>query len=62
MPHRRRVEKGSFGGQLDDLIKVFPKEPPGKGSNDPAGAGRHGEQPRVNDRLFESAWRKPRDE
>ena len=55
---RRRVEKGSFGGQLDDLVKVFPpKGQKGEETVDRSGDGRH-----INDRLFESAWRKARDE
>lgn len=26
MPHRRRVQKGSFGGHFDELVKYFPAE------------------------------------
>jgi hypothetical protein len=60
MPNRRRMEKGSFGGSFDELLKVFPgessKEVPGSerkrtGSDDE----RH-----INDKLFEAAWRKAR--
>jgi hypothetical protein len=60
MAHRR-AEKGSFGGQLDELIKVFPKEPP-KGRKNGQSGDRSGEDLHVNDRLFESAWRKAREE
>ena len=58
MPHRRRAEKGSFGGQLDDLVKNFPHKPI---ADDAAKTQQQDEDRHINERLFESAWRKPRD-
>ena len=56
MPHRRRAEKGSFGGQLDDLVKNFPHGP---AADDAAKTGRGQDDDRhINDKLFEAAWRK----
>jgi len=57
----RRVEKGSFGGPLDDLIKVF-RDPPAKDGKDGKAGDRSGENRHIDDRLFESAWRKAQDE
>jgi hypothetical protein len=62
MPHRRRVEKGSFGGKLDDLIKVFPGEVDGKRPAKSGSAYRHGDEGHINDKLFESAWRRAREQ
>jgi len=59
MPHRRRVEKGSFGGHLDDLVKNFPHKPT---ADDAAKTQRQDEDRHINERLFESAWRRPREE
>jgi hypothetical protein len=63
VPHRRRGERGSFGGQLDELIKVFPEEASKDGKNAGTGDRRPGDggSP-IDDRLFESAWGKVRDE
>jgi len=58
MPHRRRVEKGSFGGQLDELIKVFPKKSAGARPDQAKGDHRDDDDRHINDKLFESAWRK----
>jgi len=61
MPHRRRKQKGSFGGHFDELVEQFPhgeaakpkkSDPRDKPSKDDAS---------VHDKLFESAWRKARD-
>lgn len=62
MPYRRRVEKGSFGGQLDELIKVFTKDSPGGRSDEPKGERNKGDQRHTNDKLFERAWRRPPDD
>jgi len=63
MPHRRQVRKGSFGGRLDQLVGHFPdkqraargrkRTEPGKPTKD----DRH-----INERLFEAAWGKGREE
>lgn len=61
MSGTRPVKKGSFGGHLDDLVKHFEHEPPGKSQR----SGRDGRDLKdghdVHDRLFESAWRKARE-
>ena len=53
MPHRRRVQRGSFGSHFDDLVKHFPDQPAGDEENARSKNARNG-----RDRLFESAWRK----
>jgi hypothetical protein len=57
MPHRRKVRKGSFGSHFDELIDRFPKD---GDTADPADKDESERKDRrhVNDRLFESAWRK----
>jgi hypothetical protein len=60
MPRKRPVKKGSFGSHFDELVKQFPNEQPtpkadGDGKKSRSD-GRH-----INDRLFESAWRKTRE-
>jgi hypothetical protein len=62
MPHRRRVEKGSFGGQLDELIKVFEKDPPSSKFAASKGEPRNGDECHINDKLFERAWRRKRED
>lgn len=58
MPHRRRVQKGSFGGHFDELVKHFPAEDrkrPAEGS-----ASRSRElQDRIDlhAQLFDWAWK-----
>ena len=57
MPNRRKDREGSFGGHLDELVQKFQQNPPKSQANT-------GEQDpkiqHINDRLFESAWRKDR--
>ena len=63
MPNRRRREKGSFGGSFDELVKVFPDKPRKKGGNRPDGQVTGGRDDRhINDKLFEAAWRRAREE
>jgi hypothetical protein len=58
MPHRRKPEKGSFGGHFDELVKHFPGEQLSASSEDKdVPPERDGS---VDDRLFESTWRKSR--
>lgn len=59
MPHRRRVQKGSFGTHFDELVKHFPsgQDAREKGRDEPA---RKEDKRSVHDKLFDSAWRKPR--
>ncbi|HEY4070733.1 MAG TPA: hypothetical protein VGM04_04145 [Sphingomicrobium sp.] len=58
MPHRRRVQKGSFGGHFDELVAQFPAEetvPPS--ANTPAGrAPKLQEKIDIHALLFERAW------
>jgi hypothetical protein len=59
MPHRRKPEKGSFGGHFDELVKHFPHEAPSK-TDDKEDSDEKDHD--VHDRLFESAWRRSREE
>ena len=58
MPHRRRVQKGSFGGHFDELVAQFPadrRQPP----SDSATAKRSPklqEKIDIHARLFRQAW------
>ena len=55
MPHRRTTKKGSFGGHFDELVSQFHNEAPEtKDGKVPSKDKRH-----INDKLFESAWRRP---
>ena len=61
MPHRRRPQKGSFGGHFDDLVSHFPIDEckNDRSKDHPAGQS---EDRSVHDRLFERAWSKQKDE
>ena len=61
MPNRRRKEKGSFGGSFDELVKVFPDKPRKNGGSDKPPTGGKDDR-HINDKLFEAAWRKAREE
>lgn len=57
MPGRRPVQKGSFAGHFDELVKLFPEHPP---ASDPAS---HSERSKklqekidIHAVLFEQAW------
>ena len=57
MPHRRQVQKGSFGGNIDELVKHFPNDQP----ETPAGeqhqrSAELQEKIDIHARLFEQAW------
>lgn len=54
MPHRRRVRKNSFGGDLDDLVKHFPEQPCKPEKKDESVPK---EERDIHHRLFERAWR-----
>ena len=62
MPNQRRKEKGSFGGSIDELVKVFPDRPRGNGGNGGKRQDDGNDDRHINDKLFESAWRKARAE
>ncbi len=55
MRRKRRAEKGSFGGELDELVKLFPHEP--RRESDVADRKRVDDAGDVHDRLFARAWR-----
>jgi hypothetical protein len=56
MPGRRPVQKGSFGGHFDELVKHFPHDEP-ETRKDEHRKKRDSRDANVHDRLFESAWR-----
>lgn len=56
MPHRRKSDKGSFGGHFDELVKHFPEQRREERHNEKA--DRSKEERGVRDRLFKHAWRK----
>ena len=55
MPGDRPVKKGSFGSQLDELVKVFETNTPPKADGWERLRSELGAS--VHDRLFEDAWR-----
>ena len=60
MPGRRPKKKGSFGGHLDELVRVFGphrRDKPDRSKVDPPE-----DDSNVHDRLFENTWRKARDD
>ena len=58
MPHRRRVQKGSFGGHFDELVSQFPfGQTASRSDNDPAGRSlKLQERIDIHALLFERAW------
>ena len=56
MPHRRRIKKGSFGSHFDELVKHVPDD---ETAPDAADRDKRPDERHINDKLFESAWRKP---
>lgn len=56
MTGTRPVKKGSFGGDFDELVKLFPNEPLPTPDDADRPARRKG-KPNVHDRLFARAWR-----
>ena len=59
MPHRRQVQKGSFGGHFDELVKHFP-DGIGKGPSAEDKAARSRElQDKIDlhAQLFDWAWK-----
>jgi hypothetical protein len=55
MPHRRKPEKGSFGGHFDELVEHFRDERPTKPAKHKK--NRPQDERNVHDCLFERAWR-----
>ena len=57
MPHRRQVQKGSFGAHFDELVKHFPDERSGVASGQPQQrSAALQEKIDIHARLFEQAW------
>jgi hypothetical protein len=54
MPHRRKPEKGSFGGHFDELVKHFPHKQTAKFDDEEK---RSKDDRDFHDRLFAIAWR-----
>jgi hypothetical protein len=52
MPHRRRVQEGSFANRLDELVKRFPAEAEEKHKRSPELQ----EKIELHARLFRQAW------
>jgi hypothetical protein len=57
MPHRRKPEKGSFGGHFDELVTKFSEEPSSRRIEQAELKSPATEDGNVHDRLFECAWR-----
>jgi len=62
MPNRRRKKKGSFGSHFDELVTVFPDKPRRPQTNDSAREHSEADDRHINDKLFEAAWRKAREQ
>ena len=66
MPTRRREERGSFRGALDELVPRLVHEPnrPKQSGKQPSDAAGSKHKPRcpehLNQSLFEQAWRSQR--
>ena len=56
MPHRRKPEKGSFGGHFDELVTHFP-DAERKPDNVPEKDRKLREKLDIHALLFEQAWR-----
>jgi hypothetical protein len=60
MPHKRPVQKGSFGAHFDELVKHFPHSPH-DAQPAPSFSERPGKDLRekldIHAQLFERAWR-----
>ena len=62
MPHRRTIKKGSFGGNLDELLKHLDEDRSPKPRNQPGGAETpEADKQSVHDRLFEKSWHAARE-
>jgi hypothetical protein len=56
VPHRRRVQKGSFGSHFDELVVQFPASAPAESR--PSDRSRElQEKIDIHAALFERAWR-----
>jgi hypothetical protein len=56
VPHRRRIQKGSFGSHFDELVVQFPLA--AQVDDKPSGRSRElQEKIDIHARLFQRAWR-----
>ena len=60
MPHRRRVQKGSFGSHFDELVTHFP-DAERKPDDSPDKDRKLREKLDIHALLFEQAWRMDED-
>jgi hypothetical protein len=56
----RKDRSGNFGGKIDELVKHFPNERPAA-RRQKEKTPRQPDERHINDRLFESSWRKSRE-
>jgi len=62
MPHRRTIKKGSFGGNLDELLKHLDEDRSRKPGNLSESADApEADKQSVHDRLFEKSWHAARE-
>lgn len=52
MPHRRRVQKGSFGSHFDELVAQFP----GEEAQFPSGNAAAKRSPKLQEKIDIHAW------
>ena len=59
MPHRRRVQKGSFDSHLDELLAHFPASETASSTNNAARERPEGLQEKIDIHalLFDRAWK-----
>jgi hypothetical protein len=56
MPHRRRVQKGSFAGHFDELVSQFPAGESSDGDNSAKRDPKLQEKIDIHALLFAMAW------
>ena len=56
MPGTRRARKGSFGGHLEELVKLFPDHQPAPAEPPHARSKKLQEKIDIHALLFERAW------
>ena len=61
MPHRRRMQRGSFTAHLDELVKHFPSHERGQPADSPQRSAELQEKIDIHARLFQLAWELDRD-
>ena len=56
MPHRRRVQKGSFGSHFDELVVRFPSDEAAREKSSAARSAELQQKIDIHAALFELAW------